>query len=258
MNFLRKNKTSYLSFFTFHKCGSQWVRDVINSKEVSEHTGLKFDNREINLNIHSWPDQVSRTLLGPIYNCGYDDWIRHRKKGQKALVVLRDPRDRMISLIYSILYSHVEEPFTNYVREQFKNLNDEEKIKHAKIFGAIEFSGIASKYDSWLNIPNQDDLYITTYEKINENSLEEFGKILKHFSFIIPNPILNIALDRLSFEKQSGRRKGVEDIKSHYRSGSKGDWKKIFTDEDTKLWKAIFQSVLVRGGWEKDENWILS
>jgi Sulfotransferase domain len=250
------NKKS-LTFFTFHKCGSQWVRDVLNSQEISKRTKLIFDPRELNLNIHAWTGQRSGTLLGPVYNCSYNEWLRFKKRGQRALVVLRDPRDRMISLIYSILYSHVEEPFSNYVREQFKYLNGEEKIKHAKIFGAIEFSGIASKYESWLNLPNQEDLYITTYEKINENALEEFEMIMSHFSFNVPKPELNIVLDRLSFEKRSGRKKGVEDIKSHYRSGSRGDWKKHFTDEDVRLWKSIFQNLLVRGGWEKDENWSL-
>jgi hypothetical protein len=258
MNFLKNNGVPSLAFFTFHKCGSQWVRDVINSKEVSEHTGLKFDNREINLNIHSWPIQKSRTLLGPIYNCGYDDWIRNKRKGQKALVVLRDPRDRMISWIYSVLYSHVNEPYSQYIRNKFNQYDDKEKIKLANVAAVTEFSGIAAKYRSWFGVKEDKNLYVTTYEKLLNDSVGEFSQILDKLSFSVPIESLKKAVDLLSFEARSGRQRGDENNNSHYRSGIVGGWKTKFSEEDCDIWKAVFQNILTAGGWESDENWGIS
>ena len=40
-----------------------------------------------------------------------------------------------------------------------------------------------------------------------------------------------------------------------FRSGKTGEWKKHFTDEHKRIFKDVAEDLLVKLGYEKDENW---
>jgi hypothetical protein len=40
-----------------------------------------------------------------------------------------------------------------------------------------------------------------------------------------------------------------------FRSGKTGEWKKHFTDEHKKIFKEVAGDLLVKLGYEKDNNW---
>jgi sulfotransferase 6B1 len=40
-----------------------------------------------------------------------------------------------------------------------------------------------------------------------------------------------------------------------FRSGKTGEWKKHFTDEHKKIFKEVAGDLLIKLGYEKDNNW---
>jgi len=63
-------------------------------------------------------------------------------------------------------------------------------------------------------------------------------------------------IEKKSFQRLSGgRTKGQENVKSHYRKGTPGDWVNHFTDEHKRLFKERHGDLLIRLGYETDRNW---
>ena len=61
---------------------------------------------------------------------------------------------------------------------------------------------------------------------------------------------------RKSFERLSGgRKKGQENVKSHYRKGQPGDWRNHFTPEHTARFAQEFGDLLITLGYEADASW---
>jgi hypothetical protein len=74
---------------------------------------------------------------------------------------------------------------------------------------------------------------------------------------------LQLTLDRVAeivarndfTEKTGGRRPGEEDIHSHYRKGVPGDWRNHLTDRHKEYIKKNFNGLLMKLGYENDNNW---
>lgn len=72
----------------------------------------------------------------------------------------------------------------------------------------------------------------------------------------IPLPDLVSILHKNSFTRLAGgRKRGQENVKSHYRKGVPGDWKNHFSDAHIRQFKDRYNQVLVKLGYETDENW---
>lgn len=72
----------------------------------------------------------------------------------------------------------------------------------------------------------------------------------------LPEETLRSILKAKSFERLSGgREKGEEDVTSHYRKGVPGDWVNHFTPAVKEEFKDRFGEVLVKTGYEQDQQW---
>ena len=72
----------------------------------------------------------------------------------------------------------------------------------------------------------------------------------------IPYSAIAQITDRLSFDRLAGgRKKGQENVNSHYRKGVHGDWKNHFNDDHIRYFKEHYNDLLIQLGYEKDENW---
>jgi hypothetical protein len=52
-----------------------------------------------------------------------------------------------------------------------------------------------------------------------------------------------------------GRTEGDEDQKSHYRKGLPGDWMDHFNGQHKRYFKEHYNDLLVKLGYEKDNDW---
>jgi hypothetical protein len=53
----------------------------------------------------------------------------------------------------------------------------------------------------------------------------------------------------------SGRKRGQEDRRHHFRKGIPGDWKNHFNEDHKKVFKERFNPLLVKLEYEKDDQW---
>ena len=73
---------------------------------------------------------------------------------------------------------------------------------------------------------------------------------------LIPLHDLVTILEKKSFSRLAGgRKRGQENVKSHYRKGVPGDWKNHFTEAHIRRFKESYNHVLVKLGYETDANW---
>jgi hypothetical protein len=236
---------------TFHKCGSQWVRDVLTSPEIEARSGLTLDGRSNNLLFQPWPDQAPGTFLGPLYNVTPGQWIAQRSPNDRAIVVLRDPRDRLISWVYSVAYSHVPGPAVQLVRDLIGPMDMRRRI----LLGIFEFARIAQHFEEWSQFQDDHQTLVTTYEKIVEGQEGEFRRMVDFLGWNVPDEALKSAVERRSFAKRSGRQRGEEDRFSHYRKGVPGDWEHYFDRSMGQRWEELAPGLLQKLGYEKTDTW---
>jgi hypothetical protein len=72
----------------------------------------------------------------------------------------------------------------------------------------------------------------------------------------LPQTLLRHILARHAFERRaSGRARGQEDVRHHYRKGIAGDWRTHFTPRVTDEFKARYGELLIHLGYESSSDW---
>ena len=237
---------------TLTKCGSQWVRDVLAAPELSRYGGLPYSGISLSLGLCGALNLPQSEFSGPIYQMNRWEWRHWSQPGDRAIVVLRDPRDRAISLLYSTLYSHGNSIRITQRRDILAKLLDSpsETLRY-QLFSsenAIRF------YRTWAGA-QEGDARIIRYEDLIVDQLGEFSRLLEWLGWQVPRDILAAVVDRLSFTVRSGRTPGNADMFSHYRRGVAGDWRNYFDRSHGELWEQLYPGLLTELGYETTDDW---
>jgi lipopolysaccharide transport system ATP-binding protein len=231
---------------THWKAGSQWVyailRELFPSRIVPPMAG--------NYQIHHWPIAAGK-VYPTVYATKPELDSAAFRGNARNLVVLRDPRDALISYYFSVKFSHaVALDRMAHDRELIRRLDVEDGL-----LIAVEYwmQGMADIHSTWLASGEP----IVRYEDLVR---DDFGTLkaalLDHFNLPITEESLRAAIEACRFERLSGgRRQGQEDSGSHYRKGVAGDWQNHFTPRITAAFKRKFGDLLVAGGYERDHSW---
>lgn len=67
---------------------------------------------------------------------------------------------------------------------------------------------------------------------------------------------LETAVEKFSFERVTGRKRGTVDISQHARKAIAGDWKNTFSREAAEIFNEYAGDVLVQLEYEQDKQWI--
>lgn len=249
---MQKNGNRVLHL-TLEKCGSQWVRDVLTAPEVVACSGLPHSGISINLGLCSRLEIPEGTFSGPIYAMNQWEWQYWKHLGDKAIVVLRDPRDVMISLMFSWLYSHGSNDRIDLARQMLHELptNEEKVARMIAIFGNGAWLRM---YLTWFAGVDSDAL-VVRYEAMVVDQHSEFRKIFDWLGWNVSQETLEAVVNRLSFESRSGRKPGITDKFSHYRCGVAGDWRNHFTRKHGELWELLYPGFLFEIKYEKSNDW---
>lgn len=236
---------------TLAKCGSQWVRDVLCAPEIVHRTGMPDSGVTFVLGTMGKFEIPKGMFSGPIFGMNRVEWQGFKSPGDKALVVLRDPRDSLVSLLFSVLYSHGANSLVDYVRSQLLEMKgDSERI--TRMIGDVGY--LTRFYLSWA-IGYEDDAQVVRYEDLIQDQRSGFGKIIDWLGWQVPNEVMDCVVERLSFKARSGRNPGEADVSSHYRRGISGDWRNHFTREHGRLWEQLYPGFLASIGYEKNNGW---
>ncbi len=170
--------------------------------------------------------------------------------GRVNYFIYRDPRDMLISHVFYATDMHEG----HGMHEYYQSLTDfDERLKVA--ITGIDFEGmfmvdVLQRYQgvfAWLEQPSVmcirfEDL-LNQREKVLNAMLDEVEKT----GYLIPTPreeSIRILLQTIQPKKSKT-----------FRSGKTGEWAKYFKDEHKSLFKETAGDLLVRLGYERDNDW---
>jgi len=254
---VRGIKMALLAYFGHHKCASKWINLVM--MKVCEKIGLKHGLTNFIRDLKGFVNKNNIQFLSEI-NAKYSSVVHLDLL--KAFHVVRDPRDILVSAYFSHLYSHPvcdDWPELVDLRKKLSSISQEEGL----LYEMEENRGNFERMGEW-NYKHPDILEIKM-EPLTKKPFETFTTILNYLNLLDDNnenagkitmAELKGILDELNFSKLSGgRKKGEENLNSHYRKGVAGDWKNHFKSEHVTAFKKQYGRLLITLGYERDFDW---
>lgn len=170
--------------------------------------------------------------------------------GRVNYFIYRDPRDMLVSQVFFATDMYEEHGMHAY----YKSLPDFGARLKVAITGidqdGLHMVSVKQRYDGvfqWLELKNVMCLRFEDLINSRDVTLNAMLNEVEKTGYQIPTPrekALPILVE------------AIQPKKSHtFRSGKTGGWREHFTDEHKKLFKDVAGGVLVRLGYEKNNNW---
>jgi sulfotransferase family protein len=163
--------------------------------------------------------------------------------------IFRDPRDVVVSHVFYVTDMEARHVHHDY----YQSLTDFDSRLKVSILGRpdsdVEFPDIAARFAPYLGWLNQPSVLTVHFEDLINDRAATLNRIIDHFLASIPLE----APRQLIFESLES---SINPSRSPtFRSGKTGEWKKHFTEEHKKIFKNVAGDLLVRLGYEKDNDW---
>ncbi len=171
--------------------------------------------------------------------------------------IFRDPRDVVVSHVFYVTDMEARHVHHAY----YQSLPDFNARLRVSILGRpdadtcpepgrrVEFPNIADRFAPYLGWLDQPAVMTIHFEDLIHDRLGTLNRLIDHFLVRAPIPsprqLILEALESSINPKRSPT----------FRSGKTGEWKKHFTEEHKKIFKEAAGDLLVRLGYEKDNNW---
>lgn len=247
-------KISKIFHCTFYKCGSQWVRDVLSEPALVQHSGHSLLVSGVDVPSSGWPALEAGGLASPVYTAGFADWQNRPDPDpeDRCVVVTRDPRDVIVSLVISLALSHTPNEVTSLLRLPIRNANKDDRIR----IGIHLFSHWAAQFQSWFSPEFDGDILRLDYAELVTDEQAAFRRIFAYLGWEIPDDVATSVINTHSFLATSGgRRRGEENEFSHRRKGISGDWRNHFSRQTGEMFETAFPGLLERCGYESGTQW---
>ena len=172
--------------------------------------------------------------------------------------IFRDPRDVVVSHVF-----YVTEMESRHVHHAYyQSLSNFDARLKVSILGrpdaGIEFPNIAERFAPYMGWLDQPEVLTIHFEDLIQDRVRALNRIMDHFlTRVLADPaVLRGAL-------QSNRQLILDSLESAinptksptFRSGKTGEWKKHFTDEHKKIFKECAGDLLIKLGYEQNNDW---
>ncbi len=161
-----------------------------------------------------------------------------KKSDVKYIIGVRDPRDKLISE-----YWHSRNFPGHWAHEQTHNLSINEFITYKIETGEFETETI-EWIRNWIEKRDLDKSIIIRYEDMLESPAIVLDNLFKFLGIKIEQHKIERIIDKNSFDKVTGRKRGNSDDTKFVRKGISGEWKTIFTAEQKLLFSKIGEDVI--------------
>jgi sulfotransferase 6B1 len=163
--------------------------------------------------------------------------------------IFRDPRDVVVSHVFYVTEMEVRHVHHDY----YRSLPDFNARLNVSILGRpeanVEFPNIADRFAPYLGWLDQPSVMTIHFEDLINDRAASLNGIINHFlsrvPLATPQELILEGLESSINPKRSPT----------FRSGKTGEWKKHFTEEHKKIFKDVAGDLLIRLGYEKDQNW---
>ena len=171
--------------------------------------------------------------------------------GWATIFVYRDPRDMLVSHVFYATQMHKGHGMHRYYTETLHTM--EERIK-AAIQGVeepgSELSPVRAKYEGYLGWLEQPAVLCLRFEDLILDRKVALERILDYlvqrgFTPRLPRDQEIVILDQAIAPKKSGT----------FRKGQPGNWREHFTEANKIFFKQQAGDLLLRLGYEKDNDW---
>lgn len=163
--------------------------------------------------------------------------------------IFRDPRDVVVSHVFYVTDMEARHVHHAY----YQSLRDFETRLNVSILGrpdaGVEFPDIAARFAPYLGWLEHDEVLSIHFEDLINDRAAALTRIMDHLLARAPLPSpRSLVLDSLE--------SSINPTKSPtFRSGKTGEWRKYFTDEHKRIFKNVAGGLLVKLGYEKNNDW---
>lgn len=165
----------------------------------------------------------------------------------RVVLMIRDPRDVLVSEYYSIAYSHVVPDMSGDKFEEFMNRRNTAQKMTIDEFVSIDADrvcGILERYRSLL-VNKYPDTYITRYEEMVTDFQSWLPGLIRACRLEITDDLL-----RSMLEENNRLRPKAEDARRHIRKGTAGDYKEKLKPDTIDRLNTKLSSFLDTFGYE--------
>ena len=170
--------------------------------------------------------------------------------GRVNYFIYRDPRDLLVSQVFFATDMHEEHGMHDY----YKSLPDIGARLKVAITG-IEQNGlrmvsVKQRYEGVFQWLEQKNVMCMRFEDLindRDTTLNSMLNEVEKTGYKIPTPrekVLEVLVESIQPKKSRT-----------FRAGKTGSWKTYFTDEHKKLFKEVAGDLVVRLGYEKNNDW---
>lgn len=169
--------------------------------------------------------------------------------------IYRDPRDVVVSHVF-----YVTDMEARHVHHQYyASLPDFNSRLNVSILGrsdaGLEFPNIASRFVPYLGWLDHPQVLTLHFEDLIHNRTATLTRIMDHLLARTPLPV--------SSPKEDPRQLILDSLEASinpkhsptFRTGKTGEWEKYFTEEHKKIFKDVAGRLLIRLGYEKNNDW---
>lgn len=163
--------------------------------------------------------------------------------------IFRDPRDVVVSHVFYVTDMEARHVHHAY----YQSLPDFNSRLKVSILGRpdmdVEFPNIADRFAPYMGWLDQPEVLTIHFEDLIQDRAQALNRILDHFLVRVPpQTSRQLILDFLESSINPTR-------SPTFRSGKTGEWKKYFTDEHKKIFKEVAGDLLIRLGYEPNNDW---
>ena len=171
-------------------------------------------------------------------------------KNYKRFVVIRDLRDALISLYFSLKVSHTLA--SSSISESRNALLQFESIEEGLMYLIDKKLWLYARFQhSWLKSGEKP----IRYEDLLKNDIGILTPPLLSCVSLSEDKVKEIIISNRFENITQGRPRGQEDIYAHERKALPGDWKNYFTKAIEKEIENKFGDLLVSAGYKRKSLW---
>jgi hypothetical protein len=168
-----------------------------------------------------------------------------------SIFIHRDPRDVIVSSVFYISELNPGHALHEYYNREF---NSVEARINAEITGIADpenrYSGVRKRFEKYIGWLDQPSMLSLRFEEIILERDEAFNRLLDYLEargakFAVTREQALAALHTTIQPKKSGT----------FRKGQPGNWREHFTEANKALFKETAGDILIRLGYEKDNDW---
>jgi len=230
-----------------HKAGSHWITAMLADPWLRQWAPSKpeylYPWNNTNRNEESYvcdlkqvfsseiPDNI---IVSPLYT-GWGNFLDFVKDSPyKAIYIIRNPKDIVISMYYSWVKTHYVHEGANVERARRNNATIQKHEVVRKVINSCTGNGLFQAMEDWWKNKNNENVLVLRYEDLIGDAQQKlFQDVFEFFDIQIPRETSEQFLRNFTLE----RMRVLSGNPDHYRKGKAGSWVDDWNPEIEDLWK---------------------